>query len=63
MHPDFLNGQGKREQGSKANCLPKKKISNIFLEEVEHEHTWPAVLTASCFCEPGLQSYSSAFNL
>lgn len=63
MHPDFLNGQGKREQGSKANCLPKKKISNIFPEEVEHEHTWPAVLTASCFCEPGLQSYSSAFNL
>lgn len=36
MHQDFLKGQGKKEQGKIVNCLPKKKVSNIFVEEVEH---------------------------
>lgn len=35
MSLDFLKGQGKKDEGKIVNCLPKKTVSNIFLEEVE----------------------------
>lgn len=36
MYPDFLMSQGKKDQDKIVNCLPKKRVSSIFLEESEH---------------------------